>query len=102
MKGKVLLLIATTALTLLILTTSYAYWTDHLSIVGEAGFEFRLPVINDITIEDQSHDEAPDDIKRSESLPDKTTAATEKDSEKQGTIPEAPEEQVVDESTEFQ
>ena len=102
MKGKVLLLIATTALTLLILTTSYGYWTDHLSIVGEAGFEFRLPVINDITIEDQSHDEASDDIERSGALSDKTTVTTEEDSEQQDTIPEGSEEQGVDESTEFQ
>lgn len=36
-----------TALVFMIITISYGYWTDQLTIEGEAKFEFDLPIIND-------------------------------------------------------
>ncbi|MFA7660060.1 MAG: hypothetical protein WCX60_02565 [Anaerovoracaceae bacterium] len=45
-----LILLAITALTFGIITTSYGYWTDQLGLTGEASFEFHLPVVNDVEI----------------------------------------------------
>ena len=45
-----LILLAITALTFGIITTSYGYWTDELGLTGEASFEFHLPVVNDVEI----------------------------------------------------
>ena len=49
-RNLTLTIIAVTALTFAIITTSYGYWTDELKLSGEVSFEFRLPVVNDVEI----------------------------------------------------
>ena len=45
-----LILLAITALTFGIITTSYGYWTDELGVTGEVSFEFHVSVVNDVEL----------------------------------------------------
>ena len=46
-KRVLVTLTAITALVFIIITISYGYWTDQLTISGEAIFEIELPIVND-------------------------------------------------------
>jgi hypothetical protein len=52
-KGLALALATITALAFTIVTISYGYWTDKLSITGEGAFEYNLPIYNDLNVLDE-------------------------------------------------
>lgn len=49
-KKLIIVAIAIIALSLAIVTTSYGYWTDKLSISGQSNFEYSLSIIKDVEI----------------------------------------------------
>lgn len=52
-KKSILVLLAIFSIAFAITTISYGYWTDELSIYGEGTFEYNLPIVNDIEMQDE-------------------------------------------------